>query len=172
VGFPAKRAGETQVSPWGASHPARTPHSPGSTLTLPCSPVPLCQDPSPARGPSPLSLLHSPAPGVGWGNQSRSPILPKIITDTKAGSWVVPRLRGADGAVHPANASHMPLFAKLQDFLTGTVRWCFGLVQIFSLYCPMTQRGGGSGENPSQQQFQPPERHKTFERNNLLLLKP
>lgn len=69
----------------------------------------------------------------------------------------------------------LPICLYLQSYRVFFLQaLCVGVsdhFRFFFLYYPMTGRGGRSGENPSQQPFQPPEGHKTSERNNLLLLK-
>lgn len=150
--------------PWLCSHPA----------LLPAEPVPVCQDPSPAQGLSLLLLLRSAAPGMCWGNQSWSLITPKISTDTKSQvlgcSQAAVSCTGQTQTVHQVNASHMPLFAKLQDFFYRHCALVFQTSLIFFLYYPMTEGWWEWGNSLTA--TVPPERHKTSERNNLLLLKP
>lgn len=131
-GLPAERGWRNSGLSQGAPHPAWTPPQPwlcSHPALLPAKPVAVCQDPSPAQGPSLLLLLRSAAPGMCWGNQSWSLIPPKISMDTKSRllscSQAAVSCTGQTQTVHQANASHMPLFAKLQDFFTGTVHWCF-----------------------------------------------
>lgn len=178
-GLPCRRGMEKLWPLPGCPPPAWTPPppSPGSALTLPCSlqsQFPFVRI-RPQRRVFPLLLLlRSAAPGMCWGNQSWSLITPKISTDTKSQvlgcSQAAVSCTGQTQTVHQVNASHMPLFAKLQDFFYRHCALVFQTSLIFFLYYPMTEGWWEWGNSLTA--TVPPERHKTSERNNLLLLKP
>lgn len=152
MGFPAGRrwrnSGITQSGP--------SNHSPGSALTLPCS----------LPSQIPFIRIH---PGT---YQSWSLIPSKTIRDVESGFCVVPRL--SQSGHRPYTRQMLPICLYLQGYRTSLQALCVGVATGSDcfVYYPMIERGGGSREPPSQQPFQPPERHKTSERNNLLLLKP
>lgn len=133
-----KGDGEIQASLAGRSHGAWAPHSPSSALPLPCSLqsqflfVRICSQ-------------HRVLPYSCFYAALLEPDSPPVM-DMKGCSKAATSCTGQTLTAHQGNASHMPLFAMLQDYFTGTVRWCSRPVWIFFLYYPMTKRCGGSRE--------------------------